>query len=220
MTKKAKDPDVVATSTVLSLKCPLSYMRLRTPCRSILCNHIQCFDANSYLLLQQQGPQWICPICNQSAPFENLAIDEYARNILDKTTDSVEQVTIEPDGQWTTHSNEAAPKKRRGSSPHTNIDIDDDVSVVTENPSYSNGGFSTPRGFSTPSRALIGGGGTPSSGSREPSGAPRSASKKRPAAEVIDLTLSSDEDETPERPVKKQNLGPGPGYPIGSVRPY
>ena len=74
--KKAQDPDVVATSQVLSLKCPLSYMRLVTPCRSLSCTHIQCFDATSYLQLQEQGPQWVCPICNKSAPFEQLAVDE------------------------------------------------------------------------------------------------------------------------------------------------
>jgi E3 SUMO-protein ligase PIAS1 len=76
LNKKAQDPDVVATSQVLSLKCPLSYSRLATPCRSMSCTHIQCFDATSYLQLQQQGPQWLCPICNKSAPFEQLAVDE------------------------------------------------------------------------------------------------------------------------------------------------
>ncbi len=76
--KKASDPDVVATSQNLSLKCPLSYMRINQPCRGLGCSHIQCFDATSYLQLQEQGPQWICPICNKLAPFETLAVDEYS----------------------------------------------------------------------------------------------------------------------------------------------
>ncbi|KAI0195022.1 PINIT domain-containing protein [Astrocystis sublimbata] len=205
MTKKANDPDVVATSTVLSLKCPLSYTRIRTPVRSILCNHISCFDGSSYLQLQEQGPQWLCPICNQSAPFENLAVDEYALDILMSTDESTEQVTIEPNGQWAKQSTEAAPKRSRVSNANTtSIDVDDEVSVVTDNASYGNGYGSTPH-FGTPMGTFMG---TPSASSREPSGAPRSISKKRPAAEVIDLTLSSDEDDTPLRPVKKQNLGP------------
>ncbi|TGJ86106.1 hypothetical protein E0Z10_g2651 [Xylaria hypoxylon] len=203
MNRKANDPDVVATSTVLSLKCPLSYTRLRTPCRSILCLHIQCFDADSYLQLQEQGPQWVCPICNQSAPFDNLAVDEYVRDILESTTDSTEQVTIEPDGVWSTQLTEAPPKKSRVSNANTSIDVEDDVSVVTDNPSYSNRGYSTPH-YATPIRTLMNGG-TPSSGSREPSGAPRSGGgTKRPAMEVIDLTLDSDEDDAPLlRPSKK-----------------
>lgn len=74
---KAADPDIVATSTVLSLKCPLSTLRMDLPCRSISCRHNQCFDATSYLQLQEQGPTWLCPICNNPAPFETLAVDEY-----------------------------------------------------------------------------------------------------------------------------------------------
>ncbi|KAI0542389.1 PINIT domain-containing protein [Xylaria digitata] len=199
MNRKANDPDVVATSTVLSLKCPLSYMRLRTPCRSVLCLHIQCFDADSYLQLQEQGPQWVCPICNQSAPFENLAVDEYVKDILESTT--AEQVTIEPNGVWSTQLTEAVPKKSRASNANTSIDVEDDISVVTDNPSYSS--RATPH-YATPIRSLMSGE-TPNSGSREPSGAPRSGGgTKRPATEVIDLTLDSDEDDAPLlRPPKK-----------------
>ncbi|KAI0481666.1 PINIT domain-containing protein [Xylaria cf. heliscus] len=208
ITKKANDPDVIATSTVLSLKCPLSYTRIRTPVRSVLCNHISCFDGSSYLQLQEQGPQWLCPICNQSAPFENLAVDEYARDILERTEASVEQVTIEPNGQWATQSAEAVPRRSRTSNVNASIDVDDDVSVVTDNPGYINGRYGgTPHAYGTPVRTFMG---TPSTSSREPSGAPRSGGKKRPAPEVIDLTLSSDEDDTPlTRPLKKQNIGPG-----------
>ncbi|KAL0776730.1 hypothetical protein CaCOL14_006248 [Colletotrichum acutatum] len=76
ISKKAADTDIVTTSQVLSLKCPLSYMRLDVPCRSVNCSHIQCFDATSYLQLQEQGPQWLCPICNKPAPYTQLAVDE------------------------------------------------------------------------------------------------------------------------------------------------
>ncbi|KAI1821768.1 hypothetical protein F4861DRAFT_440902 [Xylaria intraflava] len=206
MDKKANDPDVVATSTVLSLKCPLSYTRLRTPCRSMLCNHIQCFDATSYLQLQEQGPQWICPICNKSAQFETLAIDEYVKDILEKTKDSIEQVTIEPNGQWTTQPIKSAAQKSR--APDPDIDVDEEVSVLADNTGNLSG---TPQASSTPHRTFMASG-TTGPGSKESSSAPRSGSKKRPAAEVIDLTFSSDEDDSPlVRPIKKQNVGPSTG---------
>ncbi|KAI1368510.1 hypothetical protein F5Y08DRAFT_296007 [Xylaria arbuscula] len=191
--KKANDPDVVTTSTVLSLKCPLSYTRLSTPCRSVLCQHIQCFDANSYLQLQEQGPQWLCPICNQPAPFENLAVDEYVKDILANTADTMEQVTIEPDGQWSTKSTESVPRKSRPSNSRASIDVDDDISVLTDN--YSNGHGGTPHPYATPVRTFVGGE-TPASSSREQSSVPKSGGK-RPAPEVIDLTLDSDEDDAP-----------------------
>jgi E3 SUMO-protein ligase PIAS1 len=74
---KANDPDIIATSTVMSLKDPISYMRLSLPCRGTHCSHNQCFDASSFLQLQEQGPTWICPICNKSITFDTLAVDQY-----------------------------------------------------------------------------------------------------------------------------------------------
>ncbi|KAI1268665.1 hypothetical protein F5Y18DRAFT_441415 [Xylariaceae sp. FL1019] len=210
MAKKANDPDVVATSTVLSLKCPLSYTRLRTPCRSTLCNHVQCFDATSYLQLQEQGPQWICPICNKAATFENLAIDDYVKDILENTSDSLDQVTIEPNGQWHKNASSENPRKRARTSNSASIDVDDDISFLPSGQGSSHGGHSGAHAYSTPSRSFA----TPSASSREPSGAPRSTNK-RAATEVIDLTLSSDEDDEPFalRPPKRQNLGPPNGNP-------
>jgi E3 SUMO-protein ligase PIAS1 len=75
VTRRAQDADIVATSTKMSLKCPLSTLRIETPCRSIGCAHNQCFDAASYLQLQEQAPTWTCPVCNKYSPFEHLAID-------------------------------------------------------------------------------------------------------------------------------------------------
>lgn len=73
---KARDADIVATASVLSLKCPLSTLRMTLPIRGLTCRHNQCFDATSYLQLQEQGPTWQCPICNNAAPFDSLAVDE------------------------------------------------------------------------------------------------------------------------------------------------
>ncbi|KAL1838845.1 hypothetical protein VTJ49DRAFT_2168 [Mycothermus thermophilus] len=202
ITKKASDPDeVVATSENLSLKCPLTYMRLKLPCRGISCNHIQCFDATSYLQLQEQGPQWLCPICSKSAPFDQLAIDEYVRDILTKTSDCVEQVTIEPDGKW------SVPGANKHATPsHETTSLDDDI-VISE-VTRTNRGSSTvgtaPGRASTSTPHLA----TPTSVASTPSAAapPSRTSTKRPAPEVIDLTLSDSDDE-PARPVKRANYG-------------
>ncbi|ORY69539.1 PINIT domain-containing protein [Pseudomassariella vexata] len=207
LTKAAHDPDVVATSQVLSLKCPLSYMRLRIPCRSVSCSHIQCFDGTSYLQLQEQGPQWVCPICNKSAPFDSLAIDEYAKDILDNTSESTEQVTIEPDGQWRKQSTaEPEPKKPRHSGVTASVIDDDDDDVVP----LDDFSVISMRNTQTPSRSMLG---TPASMSVN--GGPTSANgsssgtRKRPA-EIIDLTLSDDDDEPIIRAPKRQNPGPTP----------
>ncbi|KAK2480368.1 hypothetical protein H9L39_07936 [Fusarium oxysporum f. sp. albedinis] len=97
---KIQDPDVIATSQVLSLRCPLSQMRLGLPCRGQSCKHLQCFDATSYLQLQAQGPQWECPICRKSTPFEKLAVDLYMKDILHKTPISQDTITIRPNDEY------------------------------------------------------------------------------------------------------------------------
>ncbi|KAI1212992.1 PINIT domain-containing protein [Annulohypoxylon truncatum] len=211
ISKKANDPDVVATSQVLSLLCPLTYMRLKIPCRGMSCNHIQCFDANSFMQLQEQGPTWSCPICYKAVPFETLAIDDYVDEVLVTTPDSLQQVTIEPDGQWRTKTEEPEPRRSRP-SVSAKIEDDDDLSILSDSHSFHNGASTSSMNgrhtFSTPIRSFPhgGNGGTPNGGSRDTPAAPRS-SNKRPA-EVIDLTLSSDEDDEPvARAPKRQNQG-------------
>ena len=74
---KAHDSDVQATGANMSLKCPLSTLRLDVPCRSTICTHNQCFDASSFLQLQEQAPTWTCPVCNKIVSFEALEVDQY-----------------------------------------------------------------------------------------------------------------------------------------------
>jgi E3 SUMO-protein ligase PIAS1 len=73
---RANDSDIVATSSVMSLKCPLSTLRIQVPCRSIVCTHNQCFDASSFLELQKQAPTWTCPVCSKATSFESLQVDQ------------------------------------------------------------------------------------------------------------------------------------------------
>ncbi|OAA71887.1 Zinc finger domain-containing protein, MIZ-type [Akanthomyces lecanii RCEF 1005] len=202
LNKKAQDPDVVATSSVLSLKCPLSYMRLDVPCRGMGCSHIQCFDATSYLQLQEQGPQWLCPICNKPTPYEQLAVDEYVQDILDKTPKSLEGVTIEPNGRWLLKAEE--PESNNFPSEAFFDDDDDDdaieISEIGNIPVRPADKLPTP---STPSRQ-------------------NGAGTKRPAPTVIDLTLSSDDedDEPIQRPYKRQStVTNGYSGPSGLVLP-
>ncbi|KAK4059635.1 transcriptional regulator family: Zinc finger, MIZ-type [Trichoderma harzianum] len=212
LNKIAQDPDVVATSQVLSLKCPLSYMRLEVPCRSLSCTHLQCFDATSYLQLQEQGPQWLCPICNKSAPFDQLAVDGYVKAILEKTSKSLETVTIEPNGRWSSKP----PKEDSSSRPNGSAleDDDDDDDLEVSEISITGRRIETPKKTMTSYTEM-------SSGGRDGHSAPRtgSHSAKRPAPAVIDLTLSSDDEEPIQRPHKRQHTG-GSSYRGSSSLPF
>lgn len=202
MVSKSRDTDIIATASVLSLKCPLSTLRIDLPCRSISCRHNQCFDATSYLQLQEQGPTWSCPICNNPAPFDSLAVDEYVKNILQKTSKYTDQVTIQPDGKWELNDKKDMLQQNHktettciddevveiigiGNTARHPVPVEDhEISSIRSQPSF--GGIS--RDISSVT------------------GLTRSNNCKRPLAAVIDLTSSADEDEKPfERPQKRQN---------------
>ncbi|KAL4958827.1 transport protein particle component-domain-containing protein [Aspergillus stella-maris] len=192
MKSKAQDADIVATSTVMSLKCPLSTQRIQVPCRSVLCTHNQCFDAASFLQLQEQAPTWTCPVCAKATSYESLNVDQYVDDILHSTPVNMEQVTIEPNGRWFTPQDEAvAAAGTGGVTPGTDDDElieirEPGITPVKQEPAVLD------LFQQTPAR------------SREQSSA--WSTNKRPAP-VIDLTGSDEDDDddgSPVRPPKRQ----------------
>lgn len=195
---KAADPDIEATSTNMSLKDPISMLRMTVPIRSDVCTHNQCFDAFTFLDMQQQGPTWTCPICSKPVQFRSLHVDEYVQDILQKAP-MLDQVTLDPDGTW-------RPVVEKSDSQNGAIkhEYDDDSDDLVEISDYRPNGLKaetpvTPFSFGT----------TPSGYSPAPGLGPRvngsggAGSKRR--SEVIDLTLS-DEDEGPP-PAKRPHYG-------------
>jgi E3 SUMO-protein ligase PIAS1 len=200
MRREAADPDIEVSSRIISLKCPLSYTRLQTPCRGSGCKHNQCFDATSYLQLQEQAPTWTCPQCNKPVPWHQLVLDQYVQDILNNTSDDTEQVTIEPDGRW--HLGDSKPqassnKKRKLNSTPDSDDDEDIVLIGDVRPTNTHTSQ-----ILTPSSVR-----TPPVNGREDSVATsntnRSASK-RPRQEVIDLTISDEDDDQDARPAVKR----------------
>lgn len=119
-------------------------------------------------------------------------------DILRSTPKSVDQVTIEPDGKWSQTSNKV-PSPPRTSNGRASSDGEEDLVEIRD----------VPRLASVKSEITLEPGlmRTPPISSREPStssalpSAPISGSK-RSAGQVVDLTLSSDEDEEPPRAAK------------------
>lgn len=134
----------------------------------------------------------------------------YVTEIIKGTPESVEQVTIEPDGHWVLPG--TAQKKAAKS-------VSQDASYVDEDDFFISDMFQTPNQHrSTPTH---GQGGsvtsaatayldTPSnSASRDSSAIPKSAtSNKRTMSDVIDLTLSDDD----EQPRAKRTYHGSNGY--------
>lgn len=99
------DDDIVAGPSKMSLKCPLSFMRVATPCRSLKCVHSQCFDVTSWYSMMEQTTTWLCPVCERQLDYRELIIDGYFDEILKTVPDSIEDVIVEADGEWHTADN-------------------------------------------------------------------------------------------------------------------
>ncbi|KAI8329400.1 PINIT domain-containing protein [Chlamydoabsidia padenii] len=97
-----EDNDIVLESETISTKCPLGFTRIQTPSRSIHCQHLQCFDASTFLMMNQQTPTWCCPICNRKMEsLDEVGVDEYFQDILTRVSDKVESIRIEEGGKFT-----------------------------------------------------------------------------------------------------------------------
>ncbi|KAF8149285.1 PINIT domain-containing protein [Mycena galopus ATCC 62051] len=105
------DDDIIAGSLKMSLKCPLSFMRITTPCRSAKCTHSQCFDATSWYSMMEQTTTWLCPVCENVLDWRELIIDGFFAEILKSTPDSVDDVLVEADGQWSTSDGQYSSAK-------------------------------------------------------------------------------------------------------------
>ena len=126
-------------------------------------------------------------------------ISRYVADILKSTPKSVDQVTIEPNGTWSqTTGSSPSPRTSNG---RTSNDGEEDLVEIRDLPRLASVKLEVSResGFMR----------TPPISSREQStsSAPLPPSSiKRSAGQVVDLTLSSDEDDDPPRGPKRQQL--------------
>jgi len=53
----------------------LSFLRIDVPIRSAHCEHIACFDAMTWFEVNEQTPQWQCPICSKTLKVDDMVVD-------------------------------------------------------------------------------------------------------------------------------------------------
>ncbi|GAA5828078.1 hypothetical protein JCM11251_005720 [Rhodosporidiobolus azoricus] len=228
------DEEIEATALSVSLRDPLSFARIDTPIRSVHCGHISCFDAETWFEVNEQTPTWGCPICSRVLKVEDMIVDGYLQDILKECNEDVDEVRVEPDGTWRSDDDKhgtakprTAPASTRNSpgpddkgkgratppddGPHIDggaataksaeesvllldSDDDEDDQPLAKRPRLDDGGFS---GVATPLSAASTG------GSVQPMNGAGGAKK----GEVLDLTLSSDEEDEP--PIRPPPARPG-----------
>ncbi|XP_050061659.1 E3 SUMO-protein ligase PIAS1-like isoform X5 [Aphis gossypii] len=94
------DQDLATISHRLTLVCPLGLVRIKIPIKSIHCNHLQCFDAKTFILMNEKKETWLCPICNKLCLFDDLKIDSYFLEVVSSTTLDESNIEILADGTW------------------------------------------------------------------------------------------------------------------------
>lgn len=110
------DDDVAEINATLSLRCPLSCMRISLPARGRHCDHLAAFDLTSYLSFCRNGRVWHCPICFHQCPVSELYIDNWLCNVLHTIPEDCYEIAVFPDGTFKAKDNEESSKKHKDSS--------------------------------------------------------------------------------------------------------
>ena len=114
--KLSGDGDISTTSCKVSLGCPLGMMRMKIPARASTCDHLQCFDATLYLMMNEKKSKWECPVCQKSAEPEKLQIDGFFLNLVksNRLPSDENDIVLHTDGSWDplNNSKPEPPKSR------------------------------------------------------------------------------------------------------------
>lgn len=114
---RARLSEIQASSIQLSLRCPLSLVRIKTPVRFESCKHLQCMELDAWtsyssapnIRFGASGTK-PCPICNSSTS-KTIVIDGYFAEILKGTNDDVDMVTVDVENDLKWSANLASSSK-------------------------------------------------------------------------------------------------------------
>eukprot|EP01059_Diplonema_ambulator_P014892 TRINITY_DN25925_c0_g1_i2.p1 TRINITY_DN25925_c0_g1~~TRINITY_DN25925_c0_g1_i2.p1 ORF type:complete len:425 (+),score=107.18 TRINITY_DN25925_c0_g1_i2:89-1363(+) len=87
-----------ALEVSITLKCPLTQVRIAVPARGSQCAHPECFNLESFVSLSSALHAWSCPICDAPLPPSELLVDPLLLKIIN-TTEAI-NVWVSQDGTW------------------------------------------------------------------------------------------------------------------------
>ena len=108
--------ELMVFSVEFSLLCPYSRLPIRYPVRSKNCNHLQCCDLESWVVMldkcrSMRDPVGPCPVCERRVTASSLEVDLWMKNVLDQMPNGTHMVVLEPDGSF--RNGDATREKRR-----------------------------------------------------------------------------------------------------------
>ncbi|CAI0414704.1 unnamed protein product [Linum tenue] len=94
------DSDIIEGPSRISLNCPISFSRIKTPIKGSSCKHLQCFDFGNYVEINSKRPSWRCPHCNQNVSYADIRVDQNIFKVLKEVGENITHVNISADGSW------------------------------------------------------------------------------------------------------------------------
>lgn len=85
---------------VFTLMDPISKQRINIPVRGQNCNHVECFDKDSFLRSNRRKLEWACPICSQKIKEDQLIVDGLFSSIIAKTFTTCTATELDSQGGW------------------------------------------------------------------------------------------------------------------------
>eukprot|EP00755_Sulcionema_specki_P005089 Sspe_Gene.31775::Locus_15637_Transcript_2_2_Confidence_0.400_Length_1711::g.31775::m.31775 len=95
--RAAMECDMEAT---VSLRCPLTGLRMAVPGRGKSCEHIECFDVASFISHCSAMHLWTCPVCLKPTPFDQIVVFPTLLEAVRNAPEQATAVWIESNGEW------------------------------------------------------------------------------------------------------------------------
>merc|ERR1711915_454570 len=155
--KKLNDEgdEIATTNLKVTVSCPLGKMRMTTPCRPTTCDHLQCFDASLFLMMNEKKPTWICPVCDSPAKYDDIMVDGYFEEVIKspELPEEENEIILNQDGSWNPvpkDEEEERKRKEREAEEKKNAvvldlsDDDDDYAPAPKPPADTDEAAATP----------------------------------------------------------------------------
>ncbi|KAL2987313.1 hypothetical protein AAZX31_11G020700 [Glycine max] len=94
------DSDIIEGASRISLNCPISFTRIKTPVKGHSCKHFQCFDFDNFININSKRPSWRCPRCIQNVCYADIRLDRNMVEILKNVGENITEVIVFANGSW------------------------------------------------------------------------------------------------------------------------
>jgi len=133
------DLAVVTDSLTISLIDPFMAQIFKSPVRSENCDHLECFDHETFIQTRKSvsgvtpmNDNWRCPICNVDARPQLLRVDKFFTEVRDQLVathqlEGTQAIQVKADGTWTVQVMRHDSPNDRPSGPATGKRKADDV---------------------------------------------------------------------------------------------